>query len=128
MQRYFEALDAGFLGQAIRERYAFDGQIGPDSIVEDTGLRVDDLVLSDLQETLDDDDYRLDATKALLTQGLANSDDPGIELVRKMVSMIEADPPAKRRRRSLRTRLLDFLDENELDLEKVDRLIDVLLD
>ncbi|KAH6973108.1 hypothetical protein BKA56DRAFT_620470 [Ilyonectria sp. MPI-CAGE-AT-0026] len=128
VQRYFEALDQGFLGQAIRERYAFDGQVGPDGIVQDTGMRIDELVISDLQEYLDDDDDRLEATKMVLTQGLANIHDPGIELVRTMISMMDADPPAARRKRSIRAQLLEFLEEHELDIGKVDRLVDILFE
>lgn len=128
VQRYFEALDQGFLSQAIRERYAFDGQVGPDSIVQDTGMRIDELVISDLQEYLDEDDDRLEATKMVLTQGLANTEDPGIELVRTMISMMNADPPAARRKRSIRAQLLEFLEEHELDLGKVDRLVDILFE
>jgi hypothetical protein len=128
VQRYFEAIDSGFLGQAIRERYAFDGQISLGGIVDDTGLPIDELVISDLQELLDDDDDRLPATQALLTQGLANTNDPGIEPVRTMVSMMEANPPAARRKRALRARVQAFLDEEGLDLDKTDRLLDILLD
>ena len=128
VQRYFEALDAGILGQAIRERYAFDGQIGPDGIVDDIEMTVDELVISDLQELLDEDDDRLPPTHTLLTQGLANTNDPGIELVRTIVGMIEADPPAARRKRALRTRVQAFLEEEHMDLDKTDRVLDILLD
>ncbi|KAF7557971.1 hypothetical protein G7Z17_g248 [Cylindrodendrum hubeiense] len=128
VQRYFEALDRGFIGQAIRERYTFDGQVGPDGIVQGTGMRIDELVISDLQEVLDDNDDRLEATQMVLSQGLANTDDPGIELVRTMVSMMEADPPAARRTRVLRADILSFLEDHELDVEKLDRLVDIMLE
>lgn len=128
VRRYFEALDKGFLGEAIRERYAFDGQVGPDGIVEDTEMTVDELVVSDLQELLDDDDDRLDNTRDFLSRGLVNTDDPGIELVRTMVGMIDGDPPAARRRRALRTELIGFLEENRLDVSKVDRVLDIMLE
>ncbi|KAH7145447.1 hypothetical protein B0J13DRAFT_524985 [Dactylonectria estremocensis] len=128
VQRYFEALDKGFLGQAIRERYAFDGHVGADGIVQDTGMTIDELVTSDLQENLDEDDDRLEATQEVLTQGLANTDDPGVELVRTMISMMDADPPAARRRRALRVDLIGFLETRELDIGKVDRLVDIMLE
>lgn len=126
VQRYFEALDQDFLGQAIRERYAFDGQIGSDGVVGDTGKQVDELIICDLQDFLDEDDDRIEPTRVLLQQGAGNVNDPGIELVREILSMIEADPPSARRKRALRTRLLAFLEENELDLEKVDRVLHIL--
>ncbi|KPM39758.1 hypothetical protein AK830_g6817 [Neonectria ditissima] len=128
VQRYFEALDRGFLGQAIRERYSFHGQIGSDDIVDGTGMRLNELIISYLQEYLDENDDRLEATKAVLTEGLANTDDPGIELVRQMVSMMDTDPPAARRRRALRDDVLGFLEEHDLDVNKVDRVLDVLLE
>ncbi|KAH7165184.1 hypothetical protein EDB81DRAFT_778801 [Dactylonectria macrodidyma] len=128
VQRYFEAIDQGFIGQAIQERYAFDGQVDQEGIVQGTGMRIDEMVISDLQECLDENDDRLEATQMVLTQGLANTDDPGIELVRTMVNMMDADPPAARRKRSLRANLLEFLEENELDLGKVDRLVEILLE
>ncbi|KAH7140851.1 hypothetical protein EDB81DRAFT_948618 [Dactylonectria macrodidyma] len=128
VQRYFEALDRGFLGLAIRERYSFHSPIGPDGIVDDTGMQLYELILSYLQEYMDEDDDRLEATKAVLTEGLANTDDPDIELVRQMVSMMEADPPAARRKRALRADVLGFLEEHDLDLSKVDRVLDILLE
>ncbi|KAF7544310.1 hypothetical protein G7Z17_g10054 [Cylindrodendrum hubeiense] len=128
VQRYFEALDRGFLGQAIRERYSFHGQLGPDGIVDSTGMHINELVISYLQEYLDENDDRLEATKMVLTEGLVNIDDPGIELVRQIVSMMDADPPAARRKRALRADVLSFLEDHELDLGEVDSVIDILIE
>ncbi|KAH7160522.1 hypothetical protein B0J13DRAFT_541270 [Dactylonectria estremocensis] len=128
VRRYFEALDRGFLGQAIRERYSFHGQIGSNGIVDGTGMHLNELIISYLQEYLDENDDRLEATKTVLTEGLLNTDDPGIELVRQMVSMMDADPPAARRKRALRVDVLGFLEEHDLDISKADRVLDVLLE
>ena len=62
LQRYFEALDQGLLGRAIRERYLVDGQSQPNGTIGSTGLSIDELIVSDMQEYIDEDDDRLPAT------------------------------------------------------------------
>lgn len=98
VDQYFVALEAGYLGQAIRERYAFDGQIGTGGIVGHTGLSIDELVVQDLKELLQDegDLERIFETRKLLKGGLTSREDPGLELVKTLVMILDADQVVKR--------------------------------
>ncbi|KAH7145446.1 hypothetical protein B0J13DRAFT_322587 [Dactylonectria estremocensis] len=80
---YVVMLAKGWVGAAIRERYAFDGQIETNAlgiaIILIISTSIDELVAADMQGYLDDDDDRLDATNETVQDGLANTDDPGCD-------------------------------------------------
>jgi len=61
-----DAFDNGWFGQAIRERYAFDGQITANGTVNSTDMLIDNLITSDMEGYLADDDDRLPATNETL--------------------------------------------------------------
>lgn len=104
VNNYMSHLSNGSLGQAIRERYAFDGQIETNSsgidIVSTVGVSIDELVIADMQGYLDDDDDRLSATNETLRSVLSNTDDPGHDLIQTLVAMLDTYQPGTLQRRA----------------------------
>ncbi|KPM39763.1 hypothetical protein AK830_g6818 [Neonectria ditissima] len=88
-----DMLTKGWLGQAIRERYAFDGRVEANAsginVVGYNNLPIDDLVAEHMQGYLEDDDDRLTHTNETLRAALANAQDPGHDLLQTLVDLMD---------------------------------------
>lgn len=102
VNNYYDCLVKGWFGQAIRERYAFDGQVLDNGTVNSTDMVIDDLILSDLQDYLDEDDYRISDSKVAFEEALNwnatdCTTDPGRELLEKIFTVLQNYNPLVKR-------------------------------
>ncbi|KAH7140850.1 hypothetical protein EDB81DRAFT_761312 [Dactylonectria macrodidyma] len=97
VHNYMDMLAKGWLGQAIRERYAFDGQVEKNAsgieVVGYNNLPIDELVIEHLQGYLEEDDDRLAATNKTLRAALSETEDPGHNLLQAMVDLMDTYQP-----------------------------------
>ncbi|KAH7140852.1 hypothetical protein EDB81DRAFT_885558 [Dactylonectria macrodidyma] len=102
VNNYYDYLQKGWFGQAMRERYAFQGQILDDGTVNLTNMLVDDLILSHLGGYLEDADYRIPKSKAMFLQASTwnttdSEKDPGRDLLENVSYLLQTYNPLVKR-------------------------------
>ncbi|KPM39759.1 hypothetical protein AK830_g6816 [Neonectria ditissima] len=109
VQNYHDCLQKGWFVQAIRERYAFQGQILDDGTVNLTNMLVDDLIISHLDGYLGEDDYRISKSKAVFLQASTwnttdSEQDPGRDLLQRISYTLQTYNPLAKRAESYETK------------------------
>ncbi|KAH7145448.1 hypothetical protein B0J13DRAFT_524986 [Dactylonectria estremocensis] len=102
VNNYYDCLQKGWFGQAIRERYAFDGQVLDNGTVNGTDMLIDDLILSESEEYLEENDDRIAESQVAFRQAVAwnatdTTLDPGRDLLEKIFQVFQEYSPLVKR-------------------------------